>query len=39
MLCSALDWDGGWVSIAAASQTLLLSSLDDCVWCSDDACV
>ena len=28
-------WDGGWASIVAASQTLLLSSLDDCVQCSE----
>ena len=31
MLKSASDWDGGWVSIVDASQTLVLSSLDDCV--------
>ena len=26
-----VEGDGGWASIVAASQTLLLSSLDDCV--------
>ena len=31
MLMSAVDWDGGWAAIAAASKTLLSSSLDDCV--------
>ena len=34
MLKSASEWDGGWDSIVAASQTLLLPSLDDFVQCS-----